>query len=540
MSTTSEFRPQSAKRSWVSARAARRRGEDQGFTLVELLIVSLVVPIVIGALALGLMAIFRVQTATANRITDSADAEIVSANVSRDVQSAERITTTTTPSCGANLGTQVLGLSYNGSKTLVSYVDTTSGNSYALARRVCTGSNTTTPVSTAIVSHDSPKALTATVNCAVTIAYCAPNLGWLLTAGVSSVVVSVTEPGANYTYNLTVVPRAWTPVSGGMPVDPFPIVPLQLTNTAACPQSVLTDAGSSIINVAGGSGTINLFSSCASTVKITGSSQINASGGIVTGNSSLNSIATGSGYLAGPPQSYSSSLSDPFASLKAPAMPSTATKSSCTTVTSGSSTVTCNPGEYATSPALTNSAKTIFQNSTANCTPSTCTFIFDAAVNITGATTTTFGAGTYWFKGGLNLSNSAVVSFGTGTYIMGTSSMSASTNSFTATGAEVLNGDSAGNLFYIAGGVVNIGNSAHVSLSGLSSYYGTSIWDAAGTTSTSTPQLTLSGDACVSSAYGGIYDPSGLLTVANSGNLSAAFVIADSLVLTGASQLNVG
>ena len=74
----------------------RDSGRDRssaGFTLIELVIVVGVMPLVIGAIAVGILSVFTLQSSVANRLTDSGDAQVVSVNFQNDVQSAALITT---------------------------------------------------------------------------------------------------------------------------------------------------------------------------------------------------------------------------------------------------------------------------------------------------------------------------------------------------------------------------------------------------------------------------------------------------------------
>ena len=95
-----------------------RRHSSGGFTLIELVIVIGVMPLVVGALAVGLLSVFSLQSSVTNRLTDSGDAQVVSVNFQNDVQSASLITTASRPRLrrttpcqpsGAS-GFQVLGL----------------------------------------------------------------------------------------------------------------------------------------------------------------------------------------------------------------------------------------------------------------------------------------------------------------------------------------------------------------------------------------------------------------------------------------------
>ena len=52
---------------------------DAGFTLVELLISVIVIPLVVGAIAVALIAVFSLQGTSTKRIADASDAPVVAA-----------------------------------------------------------------------------------------------------------------------------------------------------------------------------------------------------------------------------------------------------------------------------------------------------------------------------------------------------------------------------------------------------------------------------------------------------------------------------
>ena len=83
----------SLRRAVARTRAADQSTTEGGFTLIELLIVVAVLPMVVGALAVGILSVFSLQTSVSSRLTDSDDAQLVSLHVTNDVQSAVEITT---------------------------------------------------------------------------------------------------------------------------------------------------------------------------------------------------------------------------------------------------------------------------------------------------------------------------------------------------------------------------------------------------------------------------------------------------------------
>jgi hypothetical protein len=185
-----------------------------------LIIVTAIIPLIVGALAIGLLTVFSLQTTTSSRISDTSDAQMVSASFVQDVQSAASITTdsTSTPQCGT--GNQVLGLQWNSGQTVVSYVTqangSTSSTSENLVRQYCTGGNLASPA-TSTVSYDfkttQPTAIS--VMCGST-ACSGVGAGWISTNTVTVVNFPITEPNSNYQYTLVGYPEANNTTNGAM------------------------------------------------------------------------------------------------------------------------------------------------------------------------------------------------------------------------------------------------------------------------------------------------------------------------------------
>jgi prepilin-type N-terminal cleavage/methylation domain-containing protein len=204
-----------------------QRRPDDGFTLIELIIVTAILPIVIGAIAYALVAVFSLQGSTSGRLSDSADAQVVSTNFEQDVQSAASITTNASPQnlnppqtapCGST--TQLLGLvwgsgalgSGTSTATEISYVAVSNGTTTSdnLVRNVCQGGNTTTPTSSTVVSYDIPLNQ-GPPTVAPTSTNTAALAGWTSTVGVTGVTFAIAEPGSKYAYTLVGLPRASLP-----------------------------------------------------------------------------------------------------------------------------------------------------------------------------------------------------------------------------------------------------------------------------------------------------------------------------------------
>ncbi len=198
---------------------------EDGFTLIEMLIVCMILPIVIGALGLSLTALLSLQHGTVMSISDTADAQTVSANFEQDVQSAVNLTTSASPSnsgpsttnpmtqCGS--GTQLLGLEWGldqGTQqyqTVVSYVEVASGSTYSLVRQYCTGASST-PTSSTYISTDIPSSQSVPTITTTSSYTGIPSTAWASAVGVTGVDFSTTEPGSKYSFSLFAVPREST------------------------------------------------------------------------------------------------------------------------------------------------------------------------------------------------------------------------------------------------------------------------------------------------------------------------------------------
>ncbi|HEV3213451.1 MAG TPA: prepilin-type N-terminal cleavage/methylation domain-containing protein [Acidimicrobiales bacterium] len=221
------LRPRRSRRDLLARHGHRwtagRRGPDDGFTLLELVIVVAVLPIVIAGIAAGLIAVFSIQGSVSHRLGDSQDAQVVSANYVRDVQSALQITTSSSATqCGD--GTQLLGLAWNLNtvtntyQTVVSYSRVQKGSIYLLRREYCTNGTSATPDFASTVAFDIgssqlPPAISPAGENTLAAA------GWTASQPVTNVKFSITEPQSNYAYSLSAVPANSSPPStAGQPI----------------------------------------------------------------------------------------------------------------------------------------------------------------------------------------------------------------------------------------------------------------------------------------------------------------------------------
>jgi prepilin-type N-terminal cleavage/methylation domain-containing protein len=205
---------------------------ESGFTLIELIIVSMIIPIIIGAMTLALISIFSTQNSVGGRISGSGDAQVVSSNFETDVQGASMLIAPrpagapsgqTPATCGS--GTEVLSLA-TGTKqgnvfpSEISYVTVQQGTSnvYSLVRNVCTNGALT---GSTTVSYDVAAAQYAAVACSATLTTAqtlAAGTNYLgvstlpapvsvpdtITIGSGSSAQSVTESAASGSNSLTV------------------------------------------------------------------------------------------------------------------------------------------------------------------------------------------------------------------------------------------------------------------------------------------------------------------------------------------------
>jgi len=223
-----------AGRNTSSRGSSRSRAPDHGFTFIELMIVLTIVPLIVGALAAGLLAVFSLQTGVQTRLSNSSDAQMVTSTFANDVQSALIITTSSstavTPVCGT--GTRLLGLAWNETtahvfSTVVSYASVPATflhgqATYALDRFYCTGGSSS-PSSVTTISYN------ISGSTAVTPPTLSPSSAntmaagsWIDTQGVQQVTFPIAEPDSTtntFAYTLAGVPaRSASQTDAGQPI----------------------------------------------------------------------------------------------------------------------------------------------------------------------------------------------------------------------------------------------------------------------------------------------------------------------------------
>lgn len=501
--------------------------DERGFTLVELLITLVLLPIVMGGLVMMLVAVFQTQAGVSSTLTGSDDSSVASTYVSQDVQSSIAVTTESTIACGTVGIKQLLGTKDSLTSDISSYVLVQNGTKYELVRETCTNSNTTTPISQTVVSANVPSTLTASAYCGSNLTTTCGTSSWEYSASVSKVYLSIKETTIStktytFSYAISAVPSLWNAASVGetSQEDPFPVPPLDILGSAngTCSSPNMSFSGNASINIAGGAGDAFDNSTSNDCIALSGNADIDASA-LETGDSTPATSYTKSGNAVAPlPPTYETPTGDPFAGLTPPTTPTATGSGSC-----GSSS--CTPGNYSNAVNLSGNSSYTFAPGT---------YVFTQPVSIAANTTVVFGSGTFLFEGGLSLSGNAAVTFDSGTYIFeGTSS---SSNAIAVSGNATLTDGTGGSLFYVKSGVIAFSGNGDISLSGESAYDGIAIWQA----SSDSNVATLSGNSGVDAAYGGVYVPDGEVVPSGNSIMSASFVIAQSVNYSGNSGLTVG
>ncbi len=118
---------------WRVRLAKERARGDEGFTLVELLIVIVIVPLIVGAIAFGLVAVFQLQSGVSNRLTASGDTQVFLTTYQHDVDAAQYITTNATPPTLTVFGGSTPGTCGTGTPLLSLAWQVGAGTTYVVA-----------------------------------------------------------------------------------------------------------------------------------------------------------------------------------------------------------------------------------------------------------------------------------------------------------------------------------------------------------------------------------------------------------------------
>jgi prepilin-type N-terminal cleavage/methylation domain-containing protein len=521
---------------------------DAGFSLIELVVVLVVMPIIIGAIAMGMVAVFHLQSSTGQRLSGSVDLQKVSAQYVKDVQNAEQVYLGTTPQeCGA-AGVQLLGLGWNGINpntnlynTMVSYVRVASVNNstdYQLERLYCTLGNMTTPVATNVLSSDfyltsglltqSPPAV-----CATTLTDCSTAAGAYSAHNIAAVTFTMYVPMSSAPYSLIASPRGG---SAGIPSStPFTLTsPLTLLGNNCSSGGGVLSVGNGTLNIQVQGqdgvvpGTLGVANCSASSITLANKGSINASG-VLTGLPSTSGISVGANPGSYPTQvNYNSGMCNPFQ----PGPGSLPLCPNATAIVAPSTSTTCGPGTGVTcQSAVCNQVSGVYQ-CPAGIYPTAPSFPNNSTINFaTSSSPTVFGTD-------FTVPNGSNITFGSGVYVFAANDPTAFT---TGTSKQQNSGVSvygSGVLFYVPSGGMTFSNNSLISLTGIASantlglpyYDGVTIWlggtQATPTTSASNGVLTLGNNSTQTNNYGGIYVPYGGVVDSNNGTIGTTFLVA--------------
>ena len=513
---------------------------DSGFTLVELLVVMIILPMIIGALSLGIIAVFSQQAKVSGRLAGSVDLQVTNATYIRDVESAGTVTVGSTPvACGGvTAGTQLLGLTWSGGQTAVSYVEVAgaSGGSLGftaqLERLYCTNGDNGVPTSVQVVSSDvsTTQQQPPTVTCIDPNANCpSPYNG--TANNVASIDFAVYVPDSVTPFDMVASPRQGA--GGNLSGTPNFFSPITLSSPTCGTVLTVNNNGHLYINVNNGQGNgfLTVNSPCANTPVV-------ASGGSNQGYLCVAAILTNALPLGSytnptasgcppndqqsPPWFYFDNFYDPYTVLQAPTQLDSSSYGTCTL---NGKRYECSPGYYDTQLPT-----------------GTGTFSPGQIPQFKNNYSILFTGGTYEFHTGypLTIPNGSTTTFQYGTYQFDSSVGANALNVASNNGITVF-GDGA--LFYAPQGNISFGNNNTVDLVANPYYLGVSIWDgpkvAPACPTNPSPYVSLSLSNNGNDTYGGVYIPCGEVLTNQVGAMTATFIVAGTASFNENTTINV-
>jgi prepilin-type N-terminal cleavage/methylation domain-containing protein len=339
------------RRAGLNAVAARMRRDD-GFTLIELLIGTVIIGIIIGAIAQALVVGFTTTGDTSQRFSESHDAQIASGWLARDVQGSIRTRITNADCTGGMTNLISFSTAADGSNPYASYCYGTSSGQTQVTRRSAAGSQ--------VLVHFAGSG-TPNVTC---------DPGCASPTGPNKVQIQVTEQ-TGYTFTVLGARRAWNTSGGSGGTSAPPLTLLAFGNSPLTIHGKCT--GADIHNMVEGcegetgaspgaallvNGNLYVNSAVNGAVRIIGNNPGGGLKALTTPGFYMLSGGTCVGCGAGkidcqagcpPPTFYSPAYLDPLRFMTAP---TGTTPGSC-------SGVTCTPGVY-------NSTLTVQSNTTLN------------------------------------------------------------------------------------------------------------------------------------------------------------------------------
>ena len=335
---------------------------------------TVLLPLVIGAVAIALITVLKDQSGVQNRLSDSHDAQLTSTYFVRDIQGASEFETSAgTPLCSQNDGhstyQEVLGLEWGSSSVKVSYVYETGGTGSPLLRRWYCAGATTSP---STVAHGL-RGTQAPAVCVWTGSVCGPPQSTLASLS-STQYISITVPDSSsgFAYSQLAAPRLVSSTSTACTMscsqNPQTFSLILLGGGGSCPILNIKQNG----NLKTGSTGIDsmaINSTCSNAIVQGNNSTLNTTSIYTEANPPTLTQTCNTGCqspLAYPSYYNPNGAQDPYASLTPPSKP--ATKGMCTPV---GSTWICTPGYYSASssscpPSFGNSATVTFLPSTSS------------------------------------------------------------------------------------------------------------------------------------------------------------------------------
>ncbi len=428
-------------------KASRARGDESGFTLVELLVTCVVQSMIVAAIASSFFLFAKAQDSTKKRLQKTTDAQLAATYFITDAQavSGPEVSLTDTTSCAdpsppvtgtltavARLTWSVTAGAGTTTTDTINYVRTGS----SLMRRYCRGASLIDDI---VVGRN---IATATVTCSPTT-NCT---GTPTTITITATETQDSSETSAYSYTLSAAFRK-VPALGSAPTSPpagpFPLLALNGTGSGLN----ITGNGTLKIN---NSGTIIINST-------TNDAALNV-GGTIMGAAAVQGLGTCTNLFC--PSNYSQiaqAPADPYKGLAAPSTAGLPARSGC----AGGNAL---PGVYAATLNLTGTG--------ISCAFASGVYVFQAGLSITGSVSLTSAAGGVFFYiagGSLSLTGSGSISLTpmtTGTYaniLVYQSRTNAST--MTLTGSGTVNGYNG--LVYAPAGQVSLVGSGSLAVKSL-------------------------------------------------------------------------
>jgi hypothetical protein len=325
-------------------RHSHRASGEEGFTLIELVMVLIIMPLVVGAVAVVMITTLKATApgdthGTVARLAESQDAQITSTYFVRDVQNSTQITTSgfqlcgPTTTAGGSHETQILGLVGDGGASAISYVTTTVGGVPVLLRNYCAAGPSGTDTDTSTMSHTlcNPSATASacpspdpvvklTLSCNLSYGNACTQdaaAGLISSLDLTTVEIAVTEV-SGFSFTLVGSPRQSLGSTLGLASS---TPPLMVLGSATTPATAQCNAGQEGLSV---NGVLAVDSAAAGSVRV-GTSGLTAqqvySEPVTGGGEPVNPAGRyrQQGAPAGTPNyATGPALSDPYSSLPPP------------------------------------------------------------------------------------------------------------------------------------------------------------------------------------------------------------------------------